>query len=766
MNSQLAGLFNKEGAAIPLTGVEVRGNITGRATRVKVLQHFRNTESNTLEAIYKFPLPQGSSVCGFRVVTNGKVIVGEIEEREKAFEIYDKALSVGDGGYLLDEERPNIFTLSVGNINPGSETTIELDYVTLLDTYGSEVRFFLPTTISPRYVPPDVADVNGIPVEELVNPPVNLHVDYGLKILLDIHGRKDILTLDSPSHTISTTFCDESIKVELTSEKTAMDKDFILNIKYKDNFETKGYLYRTGKESYAQLDISPVATQEQSSQNNLSGQEIIFVLDCSGSMGGSSIQEAKQALSILLKALEPGTFFNIFRFGSTFEHLFDKSMVYDSKNLETALKYLSGIDADLGGTEILAPLQAIQRKLTPEKISKIVLLTDGEVGNEEQILDLIRGNKSRMQIFAVGIGNGPNEYFIKQLARLSSGASELISPNERIEPRVLRLFRKINSNSSVKDLKIDWGTKVIPATIPTTVYFGETISVFAKLDNGGNELSGITISGRIGDSKREWTISPSIVEGDNIPIPTLWAREKIQEYEEGEAVTTGSRQYKRKDKIVTKEVIELSKQYGIISRATSFIAVEKRQETEKSKGETVLRKVPVMLTDGWGGLKDMHVTSFMGGKGLSFLMRQQPSSPLFDLKSTRSSIYPHEREAALTPEPDNNLLRILSLQQADGGFRIDESFAKVLNKPFSDLQNIADSIQTKGNIDKFLLLSTALIIKYLEREYQDDKDSWEAIILKSRKWFANIIANFKPTIEKLELLEWVDRFFEEINPVK
>jgi Ca-activated chloride channel family protein len=170
-------------------------------------------------------------------------------------------------------------------------------------------------------------------------------------------------------------------------------------------------------------------------------------------MGGSSIREAKQALSILLKALEPGTFFNIYRFGSTFEHLFDKSVIYDSKQLEAALKYLSSIDADLGGTEILAPLQAIQKGLSGETLTNVVLLTDGEVGNEEQVIDLVRGKANHMRMFTVGIGHGPNEYFIKQLARTSGGAAEMISPNERIEPKVLRLFSKISLTSSVRDFK-------------------------------------------------------------------------------------------------------------------------------------------------------------------------------------------------------------------------------------------------------------------------------------------------------------------------
>jgi len=417
MNSNLTGLLTTGGSAIPLTGVDVCGNITGRGSRIKVIQHYHNTESNAVEAVYKFPLPEGSSIFGFRVLTDGKTIVGSVEERDKAFEIYDEALSEGHGGYLLDEERPNIFTLSVGNLNPGSHVTIELDYVSLLDTSGSEVRFFLPTTISPRYIPQDMPDVKGIPVDELVNPPLAAQVDYGLKISLKIQDKNEIQMLSSPSHTIATTYGDESITVELSSEKTAMDRDFILNIKYKDSFQTRGYLCRYGEEIYCQLDITPEAVENESDTINHPAQDIIFVLDCSGSMGGSSITEAKQALHILLAALDTESHFNIYRFGSTFEKLFKECMAYNTQSMEKAVKYLSMADANLGGTEILSPLQDIIRTLKPGRISKLVLITDGQVGNEEQIFDLVRGHKEQLRLFTVGIGNGPNEYFIKQLAK-------------------------------------------------------------------------------------------------------------------------------------------------------------------------------------------------------------------------------------------------------------------------------------------------------------------------------------------------------------
>ncbi|MGQ9653955.1 MAG: VIT domain-containing protein [Thermodesulfobacteriota bacterium] len=147
------GLWSHDAVAVPLLGVAVQGEILGRSAKVRVSQRFRNEEERPLEAVYKFPLPEGAAVCGFQARVDGRVIRGEVEERDKAFEMYDKALAKGEGGYLLDQERPNVFTMSVGNLNPGTEVLVQVDYIALSDMDGASLRFFLPTTISPRYIP-------------------------------------------------------------------------------------------------------------------------------------------------------------------------------------------------------------------------------------------------------------------------------------------------------------------------------------------------------------------------------------------------------------------------------------------------------------------------------------------------------------------------------------------------------------------------------------------------------------------------------------
>ncbi len=164
------GLITKKSEMVPLIGVFANARIIGKNSKVKITQKFKNTDKKAIESIYRFPLPENAVITDFRLLLENKTIKGLIEEKNEAFERYDAALIKGNGAILLDQERPNIFTLSVGNLNPGKEVSIEIEYISVLDFKDNILRFFLPTTISPRYVPADAPDEEGIPVNSKIHP--------------------------------------------------------------------------------------------------------------------------------------------------------------------------------------------------------------------------------------------------------------------------------------------------------------------------------------------------------------------------------------------------------------------------------------------------------------------------------------------------------------------------------------------------------------------------------------------------------------------
>lgn len=274
----ILGLVSADSSPIPLTGVKVVGSIVGRGTKITVLQSFKNSEKKPVEAVYKFPLPEKSAICGLKARIGEKIIKGKIEEREKAFKKYDDSLIRGDGAYLLDEERPNIVTLSVGNLNPGATAVIEISYLVLLDTDGPEVRFFLPTTISPRYISKDTPDEGGIPVTSKIHSEYTADVSYGLSVSLDIKGENEIASVESPSHKTRTDFSSDNVKIDFSSDTVKMERDFVLNIKYKESFQSRGYIFKKDGHSYAMVDFTPDAKQIISEETVLPQKEVIFLL--------------------------------------------------------------------------------------------------------------------------------------------------------------------------------------------------------------------------------------------------------------------------------------------------------------------------------------------------------------------------------------------------------------------------------------------------------------------------------------------------------
>ena len=229
--SDVFGLISQGSHPVPLQGVRVSGSILGRGARVKVAQRFRNEEAGAIEAVYRFPLPESAAVCGFTAVVGGRRISGAVEEREKAFEMYDDALARGDGAFLLDQERPNIFTLSVGSLPAGAEAVVEIEYVALLDQRGREVRFSLPTTISPRYLAGSTPDEDGIPASERIHPEYAASVPCGLFVEIAVRGASSVESVESPSHPVNIAMGKgngDEITVRFASDVVRMDRDFVL----------------------------------------------------------------------------------------------------------------------------------------------------------------------------------------------------------------------------------------------------------------------------------------------------------------------------------------------------------------------------------------------------------------------------------------------------------------------------------------------------------------------------------------------------------
>jgi Ca-activated chloride channel family protein len=751
------GLFARDESrtAVPLTGVSIHADLSGFCARVVVSQRYVNTESTPIEAVYVFPLDEGAAVCGFEAVVDGTLVVGELEEREKAFEKYDDAIAQGHGAFLLDEQRPDVFQASIGNLPPGKEVLVRLTYVTELSVDRTRARFMIPTTVSPRYAPAEDRTGVGQPDSEALNPPVDWRVPYGLDLSVRVRMPGRITTLESPSHPVSVSMDDSGATVTLAQGSVALDRDFVLSIDAEGLDRPQAWVERheKGGEAVA-VGFIPAFPGVSTSPA-----EIVFLVDRSGSMQGTSIQEVRNALQLCLRSMIPGCRFNVIGFGSTYEPLFPKSRAYDDASLREASEHVSQLRANLGGTEIFPALTfALEQTRDPSLPRHIVVLTDGEVSNTDAVIGLASKHAGSTRVFTFGIGAGASHHLVRGLARAGRGAAEFIYPGERIEKKVVGQFAKLLS-PALADVRVEWaGGEVTqaPASVPP-VFAGSRLLLygFAKRQRpSAVRLSATSPSGPVGfDLPIDWS---RVAAGST--VTTLAARARIRELEEGDEWLNarGSRQKERKETAARREIVDLSVRYSLISRETSFVAVERREMPVT--GEMQLRKVPIALTSGWGGLdmglhafgfqpmKSMHMgTAALGrvfewgeaGQELRAAPAQAIDRRLLEERLERRSREPLDREERREHEralgrPDG-FDRLVSLQSADGSWELTRELAEVLGFQLAELERALADAAGDAMLAR-RAWATALALVWLQMHAEAREDEWIALGRKARKW--------------------------------
>lgn len=760
----LAGLYTQAQSptAIPLVGVDCRAVITGFSSEVTLRQRFRNTESTPIEAVYVFPLPAEAAVCGFVAERDGVRIEGRIEERQKAFEVYDDALAEGHGAFLLDQERPNVFTVSVGNLPPRGEVTLELRWVAPLDLEGDTLRLMLPTTVSPRYTPRAAIAEIGEPDHERVNPERLPRVPYGLRLAVELATPAS--RVESPTHPIRTTLptpASPTMLIELAQDDVALDRDVVILV----TPATSGPVVSVGRlDTDRFLELSFVPRLE----HNASGVDVVFVVDCSGSMEGESIDQAKRALTLCVRALDERDTFDIVRFGSTHTSLFGQRTLFTKDSLARAMSFIEATQASMGGTEILAPLQHIFQRPAPldpthpqtlPKTSNILLLTDGQVSNEAAVIQLAEAHKNRFRVFTFGIGAGVSEHLVKELARSSRGRCELIAPGERIEPKVLRQFGRLRT-PVIENIAIDWGTLAVdaaPRELPP-VFAGEPLVVRAQV-LGGQPSGQVALL--LDGQRHEVALTAAHLEAATPgPVPAMWARARIRDLEAG-AGRRGSSQERagqsRNDR-AERQLLEVAKRHSLMCSVTSFVAVELRADAAKTF-DPVLRKVPVALTAGWGGIGSPRPQPSLARSGAPAGFAQAPGlapppapAPVARKRSARPSFeafdaMPDENDgsSAFEPparrarpstamgganQPSDTIFDLLALQEVDGSFPSGALTVLVIFRP--DLEPLIAQHGAPAVI-------TAAVLFILERDHRARKDEWRAAADKARRFLDRFV---------------------------
>jgi Ca-activated chloride channel homolog len=626
-----SGLFESGGEAVALLGVEVRSDVVAGHACAVVRQRYRNGEQRPIEAVYTFPLPSKAVLTGFSMTVEGRRMEGEVHEREEAFRRYDEAITAGHGGALLEQERPNVFTANVGNLLPGEETIIEIQYVEPVLADEGSVRWSIPTLVAPRYVPGvprgdrtahGVADpTSRVPDADRISPPMGV-VDYGL--MLDLTFDLGVaLEIESPSHAIVVTHEGDIGRVRFTQKEVPLDRDVVITAFARAAGAAAAPIasavsHRKGGGTGA-LAVTLVPDLGAAQKKRGQGNEIVFVLDRSGSMGGSSMPEARTALRLCLRQLREGDRFNILAFDDTIEAFAPQLLPFTQATLQRADAWLQGVDAR-GGTELLEPMLEAA-KLAPSGV--IVVLTDGEVANEDEILAAFVAAQRSARVYSFGIGTNVSDALLLALAEKTGGAVEMIHPGERVDEKVIAQFARATAprvtELTIKARGIEIG-EVAPAE-PVALVDAEPFCLFATYEEPGR--GAIEVRGKL-DGEPFFLEVPVDLEAehDRPFVAKLWAQARIRDLER--AIVTGRRADAMKERIV-----KLATAHGVSSKYTSFVVIEKRTGDRRASGTSETRVVPVNAPAGWTMIPRQALRRVAAlGAPAHLPAPQMPASPL------------------------------------------------------------------------------------------------------------------------------------------
>ncbi|WP_062064278.1 marine proteobacterial sortase target protein [Cellvibrio sp. OA-2007] len=552
-----------------LLGTDVEVKITGPVARVVVRQQFYNQSDTFVEGKYVFPLPEDAAINAMTLLIGERVINGEIHEKQQAQKIYQQALQQGKHAGLIEQQRANLFTTQVANIAPKEAILVEITYIETLTRTGNEFSFYFPMTLTPRYLPPaannlaeslgsDFIFAQDLPAE-LANP-ARIHVQ--------INNVKHLSSIESNSHTIVTQEDKNAWQITTKDSHVPMDRDFKLRWKIASINETTPAFFvdQVDGSYYGLLMLMP---PENPSNETILARETIFIIDTSGSMGGESIAQAKASLIFAIEHLTEQQRFNIIEFNSIHSKLFALSEQATASGKQQAVNFVNSLQAT-GGTEMAPALRsALTLPSDPEYLRQVIFITDGAVGNEDELFGIIHQLLGDSRLFTVGIGSAPNGYFMKKAAELGRGTQTLISQLSDVNSAMSTLFTQLEK-PLLRDIQVTFPdtihADIYPQKIPD-LYVGEPILLALKLSALPATIS-IIGEGHSTWSRNVYPQDHSDTTNNNATgIASLWARAKIESLSE-------RMRHEANPDTLKREIIDVAFTHQLVSQFTSFVAVE------------------------------------------------------------------------------------------------------------------------------------------------------------------------------------------------
>lgn len=456
----------------------------------KVEQVFTNPTEEFVELIYTFPTTHGSILQNITVQLGEKRLLGQVVSATQADDSYSDSIADGNSAILIEKNDFGLFTMNIGNLGPGETCQIHFESAALLDAVEGQAKIIFPTVIDTRYGDPSKQGGLGIHAK----PKNSWLVEYPLELSVTLNGPPQQLEISSATHKIKVSHGAELI-IGL-GEISYLDRDFELTLGNIANKQS-GFVFRDPfSETEQFMSLSTFVWEEaKSTANHSNSGPLKILVDCSGSMQGARIEQAKKALHGILSSLNPDHKFTLSKFGDETYHFYNKPIKAGSASLKSAFDWIESLTADLGGTELIDAVEEVS-KLGDPGPSNVFLITDGEIWDGKRFIKQLKHYQIRL--FVVAIGSSSNSNMLISAAKSSSGHVEIPHSDLHVEESALRLYKRINSpHAKLTSCTLDGNPSVWHET-KLPIFKNQSIPVFSIQASLATE-SILTIN--IGDDK-------------------------------------------------------------------------------------------------------------------------------------------------------------------------------------------------------------------------------------------------------------------------
>lgn len=596
----------KRAGECPLKHTDVKASVAGYVAKVNVKQTFHNPYKNKIEAIYTFPLPENAAVDEMIMKIGNRIIKGNIKKKEEAKQIYETARAAGQVASLLDQERANIFTQSVANIEPGATVEIEIKYVDLLPYEAGSYSFNFPTVVGPRFIPGNqaightgrgrVPDTDTVPDASKITPPVaakGQRAGHDISISVDINAGVPINSVDSKLHEIQNKMQGNTAHIDLVNKTAIPNRDFVLTWSVASDKLQSGYLTHHDKQGgFFTLMLLP---PKKVTTDEVAPKEMVFLVDTSGSQSGPPLDKAKETLNYILEHMNPNDTFQIIAFSDGQTFFAPKPQLASGEMKQRAKKFIASLQAN-GGTWMGPAVEKVCALPNDEHRLRIVtFMTDGYVGNDMEILGMIHKYRDKSRWFPFGTGNSVNRFLIDGIAKEGGGEAEYVLLNSPGNIVGKKFYDRI-STPLLTDVKVDFKGLEVKEVFPkelSDVWAEKPLYIKGRYLKPG--AGTITLTGYAGGKPYTQTLKVNFPENQeaNEAIKPIWARAKVDRLMSEDWMGA---QRGEINKELKEEITKTALDYHIMTQYTSFVAVEEKKVTKGGVLQTV--DVPVEMPDG------------------------------------------------------------------------------------------------------------------------------------------------------------------------